>query len=220
MKQLFLILLAFAATLWDAWLFAAARQSIQGEKMTGHTLFRLSDQAMLPVMFVSNAAVGLFLAGYYKLGTVDILRTLLILGVLWACAWADARAFLIPNRVVAMGAAAGVLVLLVEILRNPGTALYQAINVVAAAVAMLVASLLCRIISPKSIGMGDVKLLAVMGICLGMGLVWSAVFCSLIVLFCYCCFLLLTKRAAKSDSVPLAPFLLLGTLVAAFITGI
>ena len=202
MKQLFLILLAFAATLWGAWLFAAARHSIQGEKMTGHTLFRLSDQAMLPVMFVSNAAVGLFLAGYYKLEMVDILRTLLILGVLWACAWA------------------GVLVLLVEILRNPGTALYQAINVVAAAVAMLVASLLCRIISPKSIGMGDVKLLAVMGICLGMGLVWSAVFCSLIVLFCYCCFLLLTKRAAKSDSVPLAPFLLLGTLVAAFITGI
>lgn len=220
MKQLFLILLAFAATLWDAWLLTAARQSIQGEKLTGRLLFRLSERTVVPAMFVSNAAVGLFLAGYYKLGTVDILRTLLILGVLWASAWTDACAFLIPNRVVAMGAVAGVLVMLAEILQNPGMVLYRVVNTAAAAAAMLIASLLCRLISPRSIGMGDVKLLTVMGICLGMGLVWSAVFCSLIVLFCYCCFLLLTKRAAKSDSVPLAPFLLLGTLAAAFVTGI
>ena len=85
--------------------------------------------------------------------------------------------------------------------------------------ALILASILCRLLSPGSVGAGDVKLLGVMGLYLGVNHVWSPVFVTLIVLFCTGVYLLVFKKADRKSEIPLAPFLLIGTVIAAFLTG-
>ena len=68
--------------------------------------------------------------------------------------------------------------------------------------------------------MGDIKLLGMMGLGLGMDLVWMPLFFSFAAVFIFCIFLLLTKRAKRTDSIPFAPFLLFGALAAVFLNGI
>lgn len=178
--------------------------------------FRLTAAAMAAV----NLVLAFFLPGFYGLGWADLLRTLLMCAILWACAWSDARAYLIPNRVLAVGSVMAAAVLLLELAAAPSQAFYLLVQTAVSVVALLLAAGLCRAVSPRAVGMGDVKLLAVMGLCLGMELVWPALFFSFVVVFCVCVVLLIIRRAKRTDSIPFAPFLLAGTVLAAFLTGI
>ncbi len=210
-----------AAVALGAVLFALAAPALAGAERPAAALLPAVPRGwMLAAMAGIDLALALVLAGYYHTGAADILRTLLACSILWPCAWVDGQVFLIPNRVVFTGGACALLLVGGEILLAPGQARYLLVRTAAAAVALTAAALLCRLISPKAVGGGDVKLLAVLGLCMGMDLVWGAVFVSLLLMFFFCIFLLATKKAARTDSVPFAPFLLAGTLAAAFLTGI
>lgn len=176
--------------------------------------------AVCAAMLVTNVASAVLLSRFYQLSGPDIARTLLTLSLLWACAWADARAYLIPNRVLWQGVLGGVILLTVRLLAEPGYAVYHLVNRAGAMLLLFVVSGVCRLISPRAVGMGDVKLLAVMGLCLGMNLVWSALFWSFGVLFVVCLGLLAAKKVKRSDSIPFAPALLAGTVLAVVLTGI
>lgn len=209
---------ALAATLAGVLLLTWARQTVREDGAPEPKFWTLRRTAA--AMLVSQMALALFLPLYYGISQSDLLRTLLMVCILWPCAWADAQVCLIPNRVLLLGGVLSLGLLGVEILQQPQQAVYLTLRVAVAAGALLLAALLCRLISPKAVGMGDVKILAVMGLCLGTDLIWPALFFSFVVLFFVCVFLLVTHRAKRSDSIPFAPFLLAGTLLAAFLTGI
>ena len=175
--------------------------------------------ALYVVMTVSLLAVAAFLAGFYQAGPLPVAQILLILSVLWACAWADAKAFLIPNRVLLAGSMGALALLAVRILSQPGQVIYTIASTLVSTGALLLSALACRLLSRGSVGMGDVKLLGVMGLCLA-ALVWGALFCSFVAAFVYCVFLLVAKKAKRSDSIPFAPLLLVGTVLVAFLTGV
>ena len=84
---------------------------------------------------------------------------------------------------------------------------------------MLLAAVLCGVLIKNSVGFGDMKLFVVMGLLLGTQGIWSAVFLSLIVSFIAAVFLLATKRKTKKDAIPFGPALVLGTYLAAYLTG-
>ncbi len=212
---------ALAFSLLGAGLLRVARQAVEPLEETPKGLRRLfSQKAALAGMMLADLALAAMLYGFYGQGPFVILRTLLMCSILWPCAWADLQAFLIPNKVLLTGGIVAAGLLGLEVLLQPGQAVFVLSNAAIAAAALLAVSLLCRLISPKAVGMGDVKLLGVMGFCLGMDLVWTALFVSFLMVFVGCVFLLATKRAKRTDSIPFAPFLLLGTLAAAFLTGI
>lgn len=212
------LLTMFCAGLGAAFLYCSARSI--ADSWEGEGPAPICQPWVYAAMAVSCASITAMLALFYKEPWLVILRTLLMNDILWACAWADAKAFLIPNRVVGFGALSSLAVLGIEILLSPGQAAYLLLRTAIAAGALGIGALLCRILSPRSVGMGDVKLLAVMGLCLGMDLVWSALFSSLLVTFVYCVFLLVTKRAKRTDSIPFAPLVLVGTVAAVFLTGV
>lgn len=71
--------------------------------------------------------------------------------------------------------------------------------------------------SPAALGLGDVKLIGVLGLLLG----WQGwrdvlvgTFLGFLLAACAAVFLLATRRAGRRDTVPFGPFLLLGALVA------
>ena len=150
----------------------------------------------------------------------DVLRVLLVCSVLWPCAWSDLCAFLIPNRVLLLGTALNAVLLGALWRAEPLQGKYLLGSAIMAAGALMVAAFLCRAISAKAVGMGDIKLLGMMGLGLGMDLVWMPLFFSFAAVFIFCIFLLLTKRAKRTDSIPFAPFLLFGALAAVFLNGI
>lgn len=218
-KMILLKLAAGAvAALLGCGLLVCADSTVEQAGPAAHPRWNMPQVAV--EITVSQLALALFLPLYYGVGWTDLLRTLLMLAILWPCAWADAQVCLIPNRVLALGSLLGVALLGGEILYRPGQIRYQVLRVIIAAVALLLTALICRLVSPRAVGMGDVKILAVMGFCLGMDLVWPALFFSFMLLFGVCVFLLITRRAKRTDSIPFAPFLLAGTLLAAFLTGI
>lgn len=197
-----------------------ARQAVEGEEPPERP-FRFPPLRVAALLLVlTDLTLAVLLPRFYGLGVLEVLRTQLACTLLWPCAWADARALLIPNRVLLAGTALGVALLAVGVLLAPAQAGYLLASTGIAAGALLLGSLVCWLIAPRTVGMGDVKLLGVLGLCLGMDLVWTALFVSSLVLFVACLLLLITRRIRRSDSLPFAPFLLAGTIAAAVLFGI
>lgn len=73
--------------------------------------------------------------------------------------------------------------------------------------------MLARIFSRKSIGMGDVKLTAVLGWYLGGALIWFDIVVSLSLAAVYSIIQLILKKLNMKDSIPLAPFFSVGTIL-------
>ncbi len=147
---------------------------------------------------------------------LSIINTLSLLAVLWACAWSDARAWIIPNRILILGAVLRILILAVESLTSPGDMRFILSGSVVAAIALLIVSILCRVVSPKAIGFGDVKLLTLMGFFLKVDGIWNAMLFSMLAAFLYSLYLLVFKKANRHTELPFAPILLVGTIAAIF----
>jgi prepilin signal peptidase PulO-like enzyme (type II secretory pathway) len=117
---------------------------------------------------------------------------------------------LIPNRVVGP---ASVLVLTGMTVAKPSPE--WAISAVAAAAFLLVFGL----ISPQGMGMGDVKLVFLMGAALGRGVIVALVIASLASLIPSIVILVRHGGAGRKVGFPFGPFLALGSLMALLVGG-
>lgn len=134
--------------------------------------------------------------------------------VLWVCAWSDLNTCLIPNRVIAVGLLEWALLTAARVMSAPEDARYLILSCFTAAGMVTAAGLLCRIVASGALGFGDIKLMLCMGLFLGLDMTWNAMLCSMLVIFVASVVLLLTKRVTCKSSVPFAPALLAGTLLA------
>ena len=80
--------------------------------------------------------------------------------------------------------------------------------------------LIILLIFKNSIGMGDIKLFALMGLYQGLFGVFNSVFFSLIVSFFISIILLILKRKNRKDVIPFGPSIYAGTVVGIFLTGL
>ena len=77
----------------------------------------------------------------------------------------------------------------------------------------LILFLLAYVLSRKSIGLGDVKLAAVLGWYLGLSLIWWDLVAGLLLAGIYSVVQLARKKLSMKDSIPLVPFLAAGTIL-------
>ncbi|GAA1145251.1 prepilin peptidase [Nesterenkonia lutea] len=150
---------------------------------------------------------------------------LLLGGVVFAvCALAlsfsDLREHRLPNRIIYpwAGVAVGLLIPAALLLGQPLVAL----RALAAALIWGTAFLVVRMISPRALGMGDVKLAVVLGLYAGL-LGWATVLVAVVLSFLLgglvSAALLISGRATAKTTVPFGPFLLLGTALALTLSG-
>nr|WP_281069700.1 A24 family peptidase [Nesterenkonia lacusekhoensis] len=124
----------------------------------------------------------------------------------------DLREHRLPNRIIYPWALFTLALLpLLGLLLGDGSAVLRA---VAAGLTWALVFLGIRLVHPPSLGMGDVKLVLVLGVYAGF-LGWSAVGAA-VVLSCLSgglvsAVLLVTRRASRHTAIPFGPFLLLGT---------
>ncbi|GIU99651.1 MAG: prepilin peptidase [Actinomycetota bacterium] len=168
---------------------------------------------------LTELATGLLFAGGGRSRHPDPWRAVLLapfLGVLLALSVIDARTKKLPNRIVypSLGIAAAYLVV-ARLAGAPFDLARAAIGLLAYGGGLLVVAL----ISPRGMGMGDVKLAALIGLVLGaLGLRYVAVAAGLGILFGGVgAIVALLAGAPRKQAVPFGPFLAAGAAAAVFV---
>ena len=92
-------------------------------------------------------------------------------------------------------------------------------DLVIAAGALLLASVLCALCLRNSIGFGDMKLFLVMGLMLSLDGIWGAVFLSLVASFFISGYLIITKKKTRKDAIPFGPAIAIGTYLSVCLSG-
>ncbi|WP_369133085.1 A24 family peptidase [Modestobacter sp. I12A-02662] len=172
-----------------------------------------------PALELTTAAV--FVLVVLRFGASAELPAFLVLATAAVLlAVVDARHRLLPDRVVLPALAAGaVLLTLAAAATGEWTALLRALL---GAAAMFAGFLVLAVLSPSGLGMGDVKLAAVLGLHLGW-LGWDAVLVGAVAGFVVqaggALVLLALRRVRRDSDLPFGPAMLVGAAVAVALTG-
>jgi len=157
-----------------------------------------------------------------RLGTNwSLLAFLPFLWVLIALSLIDLETKLLPNRIVYPAVVAGLVLLAIATALGPGTvhAYVRGLEAMAASVAVF---FVIALISPAGMGMGDVKLSALIGLFTGYlswGRVFTAFFLSFLVGAVVGVALMIAGRAGRKTAIPFGPFMALGAILATLFGG-
>ncbi|MGZ4145269.1 MAG: prepilin peptidase [Actinomycetota bacterium] len=143
-----------------------------------------------------------------------------LLWVLVVLSFIDLEHKLLPNRIVGPALATGVVLTGVAAALGPGAGAW--VRALAGGAVAFGFFLLLAIISPRGMGMGDVKLSSVLGLALGY-LGWGRLFVGLLLSFVAGAVggigLIAARKAGMKSEVPFGPYLALGTIVSILFGG-
>ncbi|MGZ4240807.1 MAG: prepilin peptidase [Actinomycetota bacterium] len=150
----------------------------------------------------------------------DLVAFLPLLWVLVVLSFIDLEHKLLPNRIVGPSLATGVVLTGVAAALGPGAGAW--VRALAGGAVAFGFFLLLAIISPRGMGMGDVKLSSVLGLALGY-LGWGRLFVGLLLSFIAGAVggigLIAARKAGMKSEVPFGPYLALGTIVSILFGG-
>lgn len=156
----------------------------------------------------------LVLTKYRQLQGAELLleAVLLLFGCL--AAWGDLREQRIPNQLLAAMLGAWVLIIVPQLLYHTEETILLMLDGLAGFLSGGLVFLVVYLVSRKGLGGGDVKLMAVSGLYLGfertlVTMLYGSVLAALVG-----CVLIVARRIGKKDPIPLAPFLLVGMVLA------
>ncbi|MEN8908265.1 MAG: A24 family peptidase [Clostridiales bacterium] len=160
-------------------------------------------------LVVELATIIMFIIAFYKVGTINSLyfEYIFILSIILAATLVDIRIKKIPNKIILIGFFG----LSVFILIN-----FSAIYIISSMIGIVVTLIILTpisIISKGSFGMGDVKLYSLSGGFLGVNGLLSCLFFSTMLAAITGMILIFIKKVEKKTTMPLAPFILLGTVI-------
>jgi leader peptidase (prepilin peptidase) / N-methyltransferase len=163
-----------------------------------------------PVVIAATLVIAAAVAAAQGSVTNAVLRGVMVL-VLVPCAVIDLERRIIPNRITAPAA---LLALALGLALDAGGEPKRVLWAVIAGGFLLIGSL----VNPAGMGMGDVKLLGVMGLFLGRAVV-LALLCALLASLVTGVVIARRRgvRAARKTQLPLGPYLALGGIVAALL---
>ena len=147
------------------------------------------------------------------------LRALGIVTIVWPCGLIDRYERRIPNKVILLGIAIWAVIFIISSFSHPEEWLRELGHDLAGGGGILVAFLIFMLISRGGIGMGDVKLFAVIALFTGLLEVVPILFLVLIISFFAAVYFLLSKKKKRTDFFPFGPCILAGTILAMILTS-
>lgn len=184
-------------------------------------LFKISRNRIIYLVagFVTSVVLILILNFYYNRDLTQQLKLLSIMLIILPNAAVDFRIHKMPNVFMVAGLVLRLLLFAVEFFLKSSTFLNTVIDSLLGGVIIGVFFFLLLIIFKNSIGMGDVKLFALMGLFQGLWGAVNSIFFSLIVTFFLSIYLLITKKKKKKDTISFGPEIYLGTLIGICLAG-
>ena len=172
------------------------------------------------VMVFLNIALSLALMFIYTDNSFLFnLKRLSIISILWPIAYIDGKTCIVPNRLLKLALIYRAVLVLPEIFIEKKAVIGIVFSELAAALAILLVSLICIKIMKGGIGMGDIKLFSVMALFLSIDGLIPAVIFSFIISFFVAIYSLISRNKTKKDAIPFGPSLLIGTYLSIFLCG-
>ena len=162
--------------------------------------------------------IGLF-ETVYNLSMIPQVKLLSLVLVMIPIAAVDLRVQKIPNNLILTAIAIRVIIYIAEFCISIPYAVTILKDNLLGAVIIGAFFLILLLVFKNSIGMGDIKLFAVMGLYQGVWGAINSVFFSLLVSFVLSIGLLVTKRKGRKDTISFGPCILIGTVIAISLAG-
>ncbi|MCL2016331.1 MAG: A24 family peptidase [Defluviitaleaceae bacterium] len=149
--------------------------------------------------------------------TEGVSAYLTMLFLLWL-AVTDFKHFKVPNKILLAWLLCRAVLMLASTAVTANFAVL--VNSALGAIAMGIFFLITYYLSRRTLGGGDVKLSFVLGLSLGINMIFSAVLYGLIICAVFSLGALLLKKLNRKDPVPLVPFLFAGTALMYLMNGL
>lgn len=153
-----------------------------------------------------------WLFSQYGYGPLKTVRYLLLLAILYPIGREDARKKRIPNRWLLYLLFCRGILFLAEMFFFPALLAENLKFTLFGGLISGAVFYVAYVLSRHAIGMGDVKLVAVIGMFLGVGTAYLVMVVSLAFSACYGVFQVLRRKKGMKDEIAFGPFLALGTL--------
>lgn len=150
---------------------------------------------------------------------ISNMKIITLLGLLVTVTITDIRKQIIPNKVILAGIFLRVCFAVAELITMGGDYFTVLKNDLFSLILVFVLFLFGVLIMKNGIGMGDIKLILVMGIFQGITGVISSLFFSLFVSFCVAIVMLIMRKKTRKDAIAFAPSVLVGTAISMLLTG-
>lgn len=212
-----LCLISFLALLWDM-----AEHKVEYKICSEETDCFFSKITVMysVLMILITLGIAFLHCIYYPENSIwTDLKRLMLLSILWPVGYTDIKTYRIPNIFILLGLIYRAILIMCELLAGVEGMKTILLSEVVAAGALLLAAVLCTLAMKGSVGFGDMKLLVVMGLFLGLDAIWSAIFMTLIVSFFIAVGLLVTRKKTRKDSIPFGPAMVIGTYLSVAFTG-
>jgi leader peptidase (prepilin peptidase)/N-methyltransferase len=149
----------------------------------------------------------IFMAAYLRFGISPMLiKALFLISVLLVISCIDLKHYIIPDKIIIFALSGGAV--LVILFHDPAIE-----SALAGSVSSALFLLVLALISHGGMGGGDIKLAAVIGLCLGWPSGLFAVILGCLLAGLSGLALVLTRVKSRKDAIPFAPFLSAGTLL-------
>lgn len=175
------------------------------------------NRALILVLCMAGCVGMTWIFSQYYYGPLKSIRYLLLLAMLWPIARKDAKEKIIPNRWLFYILACRMVLFVAEIVCFPDLWLENVAFTFFGGVISGAVFLVAYVISRHAVGMGDVKLFAVIGLCLGFRTTYLVMVMSLILSAFYGVGMVLRKKKSMKDEIAFGPFIAAGTFIILFI---
>lgn len=171
------------------------------------------------VGFVTVGILAFCLNTTYSIDLITRLSLITLVLLILPVSAIDMRLQKIPNVFLLVGLAIRIVYLAVMYIQDASNAWIITKDSLIGSVVIGLFFLFLLVVFKNSIGMGDVKLFALMGLYQGLWGVINSVFFSLVVSFFVSIALLITKKKGRKDTISFGPSIYLGTIIAMCMAG-
>lgn len=167
------------------------------------------------ILYVLLGMVGGFLFTMYQYSAPKSIRMLCLMGGLIVVAKIDKQKTIIPNAILMLLLMIRVVIYVIECICMHDLMLIEMLTISALVGGLLGALIffVAKLIFPQGIGMGDVKLFAVIGLYIGQSSIFIAMILSLIVAMMCGLYQVFRKRITMKDSITFGPYIAVGTII-------
>ena len=190
-------------------------------KQRDFSVLKLSKNKIifLCVAIVTSAVLIVLFNTLYDRNLITQIKLLSLLLVILPNAAVDYRSQKMPNQFMLAGLGIRMILFIVEACIDFQGFLSMALDAFIGAAVIGVFFFLLLLIFKNSIGMGDVKMFALMGLYQGLWGAVNSVFFSLLTCFLISIILLITKRKKRKDTISFGPSIFIGTFIAMCLSG-
>lgn len=182
--------------------------------------FKVSaSNLLLGLQVLTIGIFGYVVFSDYGLDLVGLYKYMVVITLVFLAVFIDIKKRIIPNQLCLIMFIAVILFDCYQILRQIDNAFVFGTSFVFGGAIAFIVFFISMLLSRNGIGAGDVKLISIIGLCVGSTGILDTIFYILLAAFVYSIAMLIMRKVKLKDSFPMAPFIYIG-LVSHFIMNL